>query len=50
MNGTIQIMLISWNLLLIPGIVYVIRLEKRLAQIEAMLEFLSKDKCTLLEK
>lgn len=44
MNGALQIMLLAWNLLIIPGIVYVVKLEKRLARIDETLKTLCKEK------
>jgi hypothetical protein len=42
MNGGIEVMLVLWNVLIIPAVVYVVRLEKRLVRIEEVLKTLCK--------
>jgi hypothetical protein len=42
MNGGIEVMLVLWNVLIIPAVVYVVKLEKRLVRIEEVLKTLCK--------
>jgi hypothetical protein len=42
MNGGIEVMLVLWNALIIPAVVYVVKLEKRLVRIEEVLKTLCK--------
>jgi hypothetical protein len=42
MNGGIEVMLVLWNVLIIPAVVYIVRLEKRLVRIEEVLKTLCK--------